>query len=104
VFGVTLCPHSNGPSRTTLAIMTLRIAVNGFGRIGRDYLRDTLKTDDVQVVAINDVAHSATLGRLLRHDSTFGPLGLDVEDRAGTLVVDGHKIAVSALREPAALP
>jgi glyceraldehyde 3-phosphate dehydrogenase len=84
--------------------MTTRIAVNGFGRIGRDYLRYALKTDGIQVVAINDVADSATLARLLRYDSTFGPLGLDVEDHGGTLVVDGHKVAVSAVREPAALP
>jgi glyceraldehyde 3-phosphate dehydrogenase len=84
--------------------MTLRIAVNGFGRIGRDYLRYSLKTDDIVVVAINDVADAATLARLLRYDSTFGPLGLTVEEHGDTLVVDGHKVAVTSQRDPAALP
>jgi glyceraldehyde 3-phosphate dehydrogenase len=84
--------------------MTLRIAVNGFGRIGRDFLRYALTTDDLDVVAVNDVADSATLARLLRYDSTFGPLGLNVEEHGDTLVVDGRKIAVTALRDPATLP
>jgi len=84
--------------------MTLRIAVNGFGRIGRDFLRYSLSTDDIEVVAVNDVADAATLARLLRYDSTFGPLGLDVEEHGETLVVDGRKIAVTALPDPAALP
>ena len=51
-----------------------RIGINGFGRIGRDYLRSVLNDGELEVVAINDIADSATLARLLRHDSTFGPL------------------------------
>lgn len=84
--------------------MATKIAINGFGRIGRDYLRFVLDAPDLEVVAINDVTDSATLARLLRHDSTFGPLHRTVEDLGDSIVVDGHKIAVSAIREPADLP
>jgi glyceraldehyde 3-phosphate dehydrogenase (phosphorylating) len=84
--------------------MTQRIAINGFGRIGRDYLRYTLADDDIDVVAVNDVTDTETLARLLRYDSTFGPLRSSVEVHDDTLIVDGRKIAVSAIRDPAALP
>ena len=84
--------------------MSIRIAINGFGRIGRDYLRASLHSEDVEVVAINDVTDTPSLARLLRHDSTFGPLDRDVEALDDTLVVDGRKIAVTAIREPAELP
>jgi glyceraldehyde 3-phosphate dehydrogenase (phosphorylating) len=84
--------------------MTQRIAINGFGRIGRDYLRYTLADKDIDVVAVNDVADTETLARLLRYDSTFGPLHSSVDVHGDTLIVDGRKIAVSAIRDPAALP
>jgi glyceraldehyde 3-phosphate dehydrogenase len=81
-----------------------RVAINGFGRIGRAYLRSVLNIDDIDVVAINDVADSATLTRLLRYDSTFGPLHLDIADHGTAISVAGKKIAISAEREPAHLP
>ncbi len=84
--------------------MTLRVAVNGFGRIGRDFLRLSLASGDVEVVAVNDVVDTATMGRLLRYDSTFGPLNLPVEERGDTLLVDGRKIRTTSERDPAALP
>jgi glyceraldehyde 3-phosphate dehydrogenase len=82
--------------------MTARIGINGFGRIGRDYLRYVLApgAPELEVVAVNDVADSSTLARLLRYDSTFGPLHAEVEDLGDAIAVDGHKIAVSAHREP----
>ena len=85
--------------------MSVKIGINGFGRIGRDYLRYLLSGDDteLEVVAINDVTDSATMARLLRHDSTFGPLRREVEDLGDAIAVDGHKIAVSAERDPAQL-
>jgi len=85
--------------------MSARIGVNGFGRIGRDYLRYVLEAQDtdLEVVAVNDVTDSATMARLLRYDSTFGPLRRDVQDLGEAIVVDGHKIAVSAERDPAQL-
>ncbi len=84
--------------------MTIRVGVNGFGRIGREYLRYAADSADIEVVAINDVADIATLARLLRHDSTFGPFGKAVEVQDDTLVIDGRKVAVSAVREPRDLP
>jgi glyceraldehyde 3-phosphate dehydrogenase len=84
--------------------VTTRIAVNGFGRIGRNYLRFVLDSDDLEVVAINDIADSATMARLLRHDTTFGPLRREVADLGDAISVDGQKIAVSAGRTPAELP
>ena len=83
--------------------MSVRIGINGFGRIGRDYLRYLLAAQDtdLEVVAINDVTDSATMARLLRYDSTFGPLRRDVEDLGDAIGVDGHRIAVSAERDPA---
>ena len=85
--------------------MGAKIGINGFGRIGRDYLRYLLEAaaTDLEVVAVNDITDSATMSRLLRYDSTFGPLRRDVEDRGEAIVVDGHKIAVSAERDPAQL-
>jgi len=84
--------------------MTIRVGINGFGRIGREYLRYAAGSADIEVVAINDVADIATLARLLRHDSTFGPFGKEVEVQDDTLVIDGRKVAVSAVREPRDLP
>jgi glyceraldehyde 3-phosphate dehydrogenase len=81
-----------------------RVAINGFGRIGRNYLRSVLDDRDVTVVAINDVTSPATLGRLLRFDSTFGPLHRTVEVFDDAIAVDGAKISVYAMREPAELP
>ncbi|HEU5269964.1 MAG TPA: type I glyceraldehyde-3-phosphate dehydrogenase [Jatrophihabitans sp.] len=83
--------------------MTTRIGINGLGRIGRDYLRYVLDADDLEVVAVNDVAALPALARLLRHDSTFGPLRADVEELDSTLSVNGRKIAVSSARDPGQL-
>lgn len=67
--------------------MSTAIAINGSGRIGRDFLRFVLGSDDLEIVAINDVTDCATLARLLRHDGTFGPLRASVTEREGALVV-----------------
>ncbi|WP_205695645.1 type I glyceraldehyde-3-phosphate dehydrogenase [Conexibacter sp. SYSU D00693] len=81
--------------------MAVRIGINGFGRIGRAYLRAALRSSaDVEVVAINDVADAATLGALLEWDSVGGRLaGVRVED--GALVVGDARIRATAEREPA---
>jgi glyceraldehyde 3-phosphate dehydrogenase len=83
--------------------MSIRVGINGMGRIGREYLRYATTTTDLEVVAVNDIADAATIARLLRYDSTFGPFGKDVDVSAEALVVDGRKIAVSAVREPSGL-
>lgn len=85
--------------------MTTRIAINGFGRIGRNVLRALLERDtDLEVVAINDLTEPATLAHLLKYDSSLGRLGRPVEVDGDTLVVDGRRIRVLAEREPSALP
>jgi glyceraldehyde 3-phosphate dehydrogenase len=80
--------------------MTIRVGINGFGRIGREYLRYAADHDDIEVVAVNDITDVVSLARLLRHDSTFGPFPKEVEVRDDMFVVDGRKVAVSAIREP----
>ncbi|NGN65215.1 type I glyceraldehyde-3-phosphate dehydrogenase [Streptomyces sp. A7024] len=82
-----------------------RIAINGFGRIGRNVLRALLERDTgLEVVAVNDLTDPVTLARLLRFDTTAGRLGRPVEADGDALVVDGHRIAVLAERDPARLP
>jgi glyceraldehyde 3-phosphate dehydrogenase (phosphorylating) len=83
--------------------MSIRVGINGLGRIGRNYLRYSLDAHDLEVVAVNDIADATTLARLLRHDSTFGPLRHAVDVSDGGIVVDGQKIAVSSERDPSAL-
>ncbi|MFF3176025.1 type I glyceraldehyde-3-phosphate dehydrogenase [Streptomyces sp. NPDC057900] len=82
-----------------------RIAINGFGRIGRNVLRALLEREsDLEVVAVNDLAEPAALARLLAFDSTAGRLGRPVSVDGDTLVVDGRRIKVLAEREPGQLP
>jgi glyceraldehyde 3-phosphate dehydrogenase len=89
--------------------MTVRVGINGFGRIGRNYLRSVLARDDgwdsteIEVVAVNDIAPTATLAHLLEYDSTYGRLSRAISHDAESITVDGHRIAVTAERDPAAL-
>ena len=76
-----------------------RIAINGFGRIGRNVLRALLDRDsDLELVAVNDLTEPAALARLLAFDSTAGRLGRPVEAEDDAIVVDGHRVAVLAER------
>jgi glyceraldehyde 3-phosphate dehydrogenase len=88
--------------------MTYRIAVNGFGRIGRNYLRalldENLSNAGLQVVAVNDLYGTATLAHLLEYDSTFGRLDAEVSYTDDALNVGRHTIAVFAQRSPDRLP
>jgi glyceraldehyde 3-phosphate dehydrogenase len=83
----------------------VRIGINGFGRIGRNYLRAALeKHSDVEVVAVNDLTDPATLAQLLKFDSISGRLAATVEVGGPNIVVDGRPITVLAERDPAGLP
>jgi glyceraldehyde 3-phosphate dehydrogenase len=85
--------------------MTTRIAINGFGRIGRSVLRASLlREDDLEIVAVNDLAEPATLAHLLRYDTVLGRLPERVEVTDDGLLVGGHKIKAFAERDPADLP
>ncbi|MEV5408805.1 type I glyceraldehyde-3-phosphate dehydrogenase [Thermopolyspora sp. NPDC052614] len=80
--------------------MTVRVGINGFGRIGRAVLRRALNAD-VEIVAINDITDAATLAHLLKHDSTYGVLGAEVAAGPTYLEVNGRRIPVTAHRDPA---
>ena len=85
--------------------MTVRVGINGFGRIGRNFLRAVLDQGaDVEVVAVNDLTSAETNAHLLRYDSTQGRLPVPVEVVDGDLVVGGRHIKVLAERDPADLP
>ncbi|MEK6192298.1 MAG: type I glyceraldehyde-3-phosphate dehydrogenase [Chloroflexota bacterium] len=86
--------------------MTTRIAINGFGRIGRQTLRAVLERhpDDLEVVAVNDLAPTATNAHLFRYDSTYGRYPGSVEEGDGEIVVDGRHIRTHSEKDPAALP
>ncbi|MGC5566470.1 type I glyceraldehyde-3-phosphate dehydrogenase [Streptomyces sp. FR-108] len=89
--------------------MTVRVGINGFGRIGRNYLRCVLERAEtgsgtaVEVVAVNDITSPATLAHLLEFDSTYGRLRRTVAHDDTSVTVDGHRVAVTAERDPAAL-
>jgi glyceraldehyde 3-phosphate dehydrogenase len=82
--------------------MTVRIGVNGFGRIGRLVVR-AARERDIEVVGVNDVVNVATLAHLLKYDSTFGRYPGPVEVDGGALLVDGRRIRATAERDPADL-
>ncbi|CAB4857442.1 unannotated protein [freshwater metagenome] len=84
--------------------MTVRVGINGFGRIGRGFLRATLGNPDIEVVAINDLTSTATNGHLLKYDSTQGRLKQTVSWAEKSITVDGHEIRVFAEKDPSNLP
>ncbi|XKE45706.1 type I glyceraldehyde-3-phosphate dehydrogenase [Halomonas organivorans] len=87
--------------------MTLKIAINGFGRIGRNVFRALYEggyRDRVQVVAINDLGDPALNAHLLRHDTVHGRFPFDVGHDESSLTVDGDRIEILSERDPAALP
>ncbi len=84
--------------------MTIRVGINGFGRIGRGYLRASLANPEVEVVAVNDLSSPATNAHLLKYDSTQGRLDAPVSVEGDVLRVGERSIAVLAEREPAKLP
>lgn len=84
--------------------MAVKVAINGFGRIGRLAARILLETEGMELVAVNDLTDAKTLAHLFKYDSAQGPLGKDVEVKDGAFVVDGHEIKVFSEREPQNLP
>ena len=84
--------------------MALRVAINGFGRIGRSFVRASLNDPDLEVVAVNDLTSPATLAHLLKYDSTQGVLDVPVDVVDGDIKVGETTIRVLAERNPADLP
>jgi glyceraldehyde 3-phosphate dehydrogenase len=83
--------------------MAIKAGINGFGRIGRNFLR-TCKGSDIEIVGVNDLTDSKTLAHLLKYDSIHGIYDGDVEATDSSIVVDGREIKVSAERDPENLP
>jgi glyceraldehyde 3-phosphate dehydrogenase len=83
--------------------MTIRVGINGFGRIGRAFVRRAMERGDLEVVAVNDVTDARTLAHLLEFDSTYGRLAHAVRYGPDSLTVDGRTIAVQSSRDPAAI-
>lgn len=84
--------------------MSTKVAINGFGRIGRNVFRVCQGNKDIEIVAINDITDTKTLAHLLKYDSIFGPFPGDISLTDEGLVVDGKTIKITAEREPANLP
>src|SRR5207253_2806260 len=84
--------------------MSIRVGVNGFGRIGRVFFRTVQGAQDIEVVGVNDLADAKTLAHLLKHDSVHGALAAEVTAKGEAIFVDGREIRVCALKDPATLP
>lgn len=82
----------------------IKLAINGFGRIGRNAFKIAFERCDVKIVAINDLTDTKTLAHLLKHDSSYGTYDRDVKFDEENLIVDGEKIRVYAEKEPKNLP
>ena len=84
--------------------MSIRVGVNGFGRIGRVFFRTALGASDMEIVGVNDLAAAKTLAHLLKHDSVHGALPAEVVAKGEAIFVNGREIRVCAIKDPAALP
>jgi glyceraldehyde 3-phosphate dehydrogenase len=85
--------------------VAIRVGINGFGRIGRNFFRSHLQRGgDFEVVAANDLGDAGTMAHLLKFDSVLGPLGKDVQVGDGAITVDGQELKILAERDPGNLP
>lgn len=84
--------------------MKTRVAINGFGRIGRNAFKVAFERTDIDIVAINDLTDTKTLAHLLKYDSNYGTYAREVSFDDQNIIVDGKKIVVLAEKDPAALP
>ena len=84
--------------------MAIRVGINGFGRIGRNFFRICLENDGIEIVGINDLTDTKTLAHLLRYDSVHGICNADIEVKDDSIVVNGKEIKITAIADPAQLP
>ncbi len=84
--------------------MSVRVGINGFGRIGRSFLRACYGREDIQIVAVNDLTDTKTLAHLLKYDSVHGPFLGHVSADDDSIYVDGNKIKVFSQRDPSQIP
>ena len=84
--------------------MATKVAINGFGRIGRAVARILMAREDMELVAINDLAPAKSLAHLFKYDTVFGPYAGTVEVKDDAIVIDGKEVKVTAIRNPKELP
>ena len=84
--------------------MAMRVGINGFGRIGRNFLRSCQGVDAIEIVGINDLTDAKTLAYLLKYDSIHGIADLDIQAKDNSIVINNKEIGVSAIADPAQLP
>jgi len=84
--------------------MAVKIGINGFGRIGRSFLRIVASRKDFEIVAINDLTDAKTLAHLLKYDSTHGVFDAEVKAKDDAILVNGKEIKILSVKDPAALP
>lgn len=83
---------------------TVKVAINGFGRIGRLVFRQIYNMDGIEVVAINDLTSPKTLAHLLKYDSAQGRFNEEVTSTDNSIVVNGHEVKIYAQKDPAQIP
>lgn len=84
--------------------MSVKVGINGFGRIGRNFFRTCASFSNIEIVAINDLTDAATLAHLLKYDSVHGIFNADVKAKDNSLFVNGREIKVTAIKDPLGLP
>ncbi|WP_457640982.1 type I glyceraldehyde-3-phosphate dehydrogenase [Persephonella sp.] len=84
--------------------MAIKVSINGFGRIGRNFFRACVDNPEIEIVGINDLTDAYTLAHLLKYDSVHGRFNKTVEAKGNSIVVDGKEIEVTAIKDPAQLP
>ena len=84
--------------------MSLKVGINGFGRIGRNIMRAALGHADIDFVAVNDITDAKTLAHLLKYDSVLGNLSATIEAREGAIAVNGDEFKVLSVKDPGELP
>src|SRR3954451_10397078 len=84
--------------------MAIKVGINGFGRIGRNFFRAHLERGDFEIVAANDLGDAKTMAHLLKYDSVLGPLGWSVELQEGAIYGEGNELKLLSERDPASPP
>ncbi|MGD8539194.1 MAG: type I glyceraldehyde-3-phosphate dehydrogenase [Candidatus Aminicenantes bacterium] len=84
--------------------MSIKVGINGFGRIGRNFFRASYQDPDIEIVAVNDLADAKTLAHLLKYDSVLGIFNANIQATENAIIVDGKETKVLSERDPSNLP
>jgi len=84
--------------------MSIKVGINGFGRIGRNFFRASFSDPEIEILAVNDITDAKTLAHLLKYDSVMGIFAADIQATEDSLIVNGQKIKVLSIKDPAQLP